>query len=316
MGEVSSGELVLILINPKAGRRGVGEQVQRVVQRLRKRGFAVEVSEELGAICQEANRQHRRGKLRALVGVGGDGTAAELVNRTVPGLPLSLYPAGTSNLLAHYLGFTASPERLCQAISVGALRKLDAGLASGRIFHTMASCGFDAEVVEQVHRRRGQFSGGHLTYWSYVKPILQTIGRYPYPPIRVEWGRQSDGSGPPSPSTPMAMLTARWVFVFNLPRYGWGLPIASWANPIDGLLDLCTYRRGRLLPSLVYLLTTQIGYHPRLSDCTIAQATRLWITSDRPVAYQLDGDPGGHLPLEIQIVPNRLTFMVPTCGRQ
>jgi diacylglycerol kinase (ATP) len=35
------------------------------------------------------------------------------------------------------------------------------------------------------------------------------------------------------------------------------------------------------------------------------------IESDVPVPYQLDGDPGGYLPLEIEVLPNRLTLIVP-----
>ena len=30
-----------------------------------------------------------------------------------------------------------------------------------------------------------------------------------------------------------------------------------------------------------------------------------------PVAYNLDGDHGGYLPVDIEIVPNRLTLMAP-----
>jgi diacylglycerol kinase (ATP) len=39
---------------------------------------------------------------------------------------------------------------------------------------------------------------------------------------------------------------------------------------------------------------------------------RVRITADVPVMYQLDGDPGGFLPLDIEILPQRLTMLVPT----
>ena len=39
--------------------------------------------------------------------------------------------------------------------------------------------------------------------------------------------------------------------------------------------------------------------------------TRVRIESDEPVAYQLDGDPGGMLPLDVEVVPHRLTLVVP-----
>ena len=171
----------------------------------------------------------------------------------------------------------------------------------------MASCGFDADVVYQVHRRRHQASGGHLTRWSYVKPILDAIRSYQYPEIRVYWDRTNGVPGEENSGS----LSARWVFASNVPPYGWGMPLAPWADGTDGALDLCTFDGGSLRNGLRYLAAAQFGWHRRLSDCTVARATRLRINSDRPVMYQLDGDPGGWLPLEIEALPGRLTLVVP-----
>jgi diacylglycerol kinase family enzyme len=91
------------------------------------------------------------------------------------------------------------------------------------------------------------------------------------------------------------------VFAFNLPLYGWGLPLASWADGSDGLLDVCAFRGGFFWNGMRYLVAAQCGWHPRLGDCSIARATRLRITAEEPVPYQLDGDPGGWLPLEIEV---------------
>ena len=46
-------------------------------------------------------------------------------------------------------------------------------------------------------------------------------------------------------------------------------------------------------------------------DCKTCMASRLRIESDEPVPYQLDGDPGGMLPLDIEIIPQRLTLVAP-----
>jgi diacylglycerol kinase family enzyme len=35
------------------------------------------------------------------------------------------------------------------------------------------------------------------------------------------------------------------------------------------------------------------------------------VDSEEEVPYQLDGDPGGVLPLEIEALPGRLTLVVP-----
>ena len=37
--------------------------------------------------------------------------------------------------------------------------------------------------------------------------------------------------------------------------------------------------------------------------------TSILIESDESVPYQLDGDPGGELPVRIRVLPGRLTFV-------
>ncbi len=70
--------------------------------------------------------------------------------------------------------------------------------------------------------------------------------------------------------------------------------------------------RARAVENLAYVVAAaQGGWLRRLCDCEIGRATRLRIAAEQPVAYQLDGDPGGWLPLEMQVLPRRLTFVVP-----
>jgi diacylglycerol kinase family enzyme len=41
------------------------------------------------------------------------------------------------------------------------------------------------------------------------------------------------------------------------------------------------------------------------------QVRRIRIDSDAEVPFQLDGDPGGTLPVEIEVLPQRLNMIVP-----
>jgi diacylglycerol kinase family enzyme len=297
---------VVILINPKAGRESAHPLAEQLAERLRREGIVAELFTDLAEATSQANRWHAEGRLRALIGAGGDGTMAELVNRTTEGVPLTLIPAGTSNLLAKYFHFGKTLNSLCRTVTEGVTARIDAGRANGRIFLLVAGCGFDAAVVQRVHAQRN----GHIRLSTYFKPILEMIWCYDYPEIRIHW---DDGLAAPSE------WSARWMFVFNLPCYGvlnWpyrrgGLQITPRAVGSDGWLDMCSLRRGHLLPSLGYLAAILLGQHPRLADCTLQRIRRLRMTSDVPVPYQLDGDPGGFLPLDIEVAPSRVTLVVP-----
>ena len=248
---------VAILVNPKAGPKAAAKPcADRLAERLQKEGFKTEMFTDLGEATAQANRWHAEGCLRTLVGAGGDGTAAELANRTAEGVPLTLLPAGNSNLLARYFRLCTDPDFLCRTIVDGLAARIDAGLANGRIFLLMAGCGFDADVVRRVHERRT----GHISRRTYFKHVVQAICSYEYPEIRVHW-EEEDEAVPP--------LSARWMFVFNLPCYGGGFRIAPQADGSDGLLDLCTLRRGRLWPGLWYAAAVLAGAAPtsdRLDD--------------------------------------------------
>ena len=295
---------VLVLANPKAGSRPGMHRAERLVELLRQRGVQSDLLTDLAEATRLANQWHCDGCLRALVGVGGDGTAAELVNRTMPGVPITMLPAGNENLLARHLRLPSDPAVCCDLIAGGAVARLDAGAASGRIFLLMIGCGFDAEVVRRVHGQRT----GHIGRATYVKPILDSLRTYGYPELHIEW----DEEGAVAADRPRH---ARWLFAFNLPCYGGGLRIAPQADGADGLLDVCTLRRGGVPSSLWYAANVILRRHRGLVDFAACRTRRLRVTSDAEVPYQLDGDPGGVLPVEIETLPGRLTLIVPreTC---
>ena len=292
---------VLILMNPKAGAQDSRLRVERLAEILQARGFSPEIFTDLQAVAQKAVQLHTAGDLRALVGVGGDGTAAELVNRTPAGLPLTLLPSGNENLLARHLRLDPAPEKLAETIAQGKILRLDAGRAGARIFLLMAGCGIDAEVVRLVHQRRT----GHIRSRDYLKPFWEVLRAYDYPELRVYCDEMADVGELP------VELSLRWLAVFNLPCYGGGLQFAPHAEGGDAQVELCGIRRGSLTRFLTLAAAVYLRQHRRLGDWMTRKIHRVRIESDVPVPYQLDGDPGGFLPLEIEVLPNRLTLIVP-----
>lgn len=297
-----TADQVVISVNPRAGAASSQVRVTQLTAALGAVGLRTQVTTQLEAIQDIVGPLIEQGRLRALVGIGGDGTAAEMLNRTAPGTPLAILPAGTENLLARYLGLSADPLELAQTIRRGLLLRLDAGCANGRLFQLMVSCGFDAEVVRRLHGSRT----GHIRRWSYAKPILEAIRSYSYPELRVYCAQGSDEWQPCEP-----WGVARWAFAFNLPCYGGGLRLAPLAEGMDGELDVLTFRRGSLLHGLNYTASVFMGRHLRLADCQHTRTARMRIEADEPVPYQVDGDPGGMLPLELHVQPARLSVLVP-----
>lgn len=313
----AAGPKVIISVNPHAGRGTRHGQVQRLREILRQRGFDAEISTDLGEIAAAAAAAQLSGKLRAIVGAGGDGTVAELVNRCPVGVPITILPLGTENLLAKYLGIETCPSAVARVICDGLPVQLDAGKAScaaqpgdqagsfQRIFLLMASCGLDADVVHRLHHARR----GSISHWSYFKPILSSLRNYRYPELRVSCRCAPHVAGAPVVCPPSH--AARWMFVFNLPCYAWGLKFTPHASGVDGRLDLCSLRRGAIWHGLRYLAAVLGRQLDALSDCVTRQVAGVSIESDEPVPCQLDGDPAGYLPLKLEVLPRRLTLLAP-----
>jgi diacylglycerol kinase family enzyme len=177
---------------------------------------------------------------------------------------------------------------------------LDAGEANGQLFLAVASVGFDAEVVRLLSARRT----GHIDHTTWIRPILQALGGYQFPKIRV----RTEGNE--------KAIHTRWAFIFNVPRYALGLRFVAEGDCADGRLDLCCFRGGRWWNGLRYFVGVLFGWHRAWRDTHVEQVTQIFIESDEPVPYQLDGDPGGELPVTIRVLPGRLTFVgiSPTVG--
>lgn len=287
---------VLISVNPKAGSGARGGMVDALVESLRESWLNVEVLTDIQEVEAAAKAKAEQGRLRAVVAAGGDGTFRLIAQHTTLEIPLAILPLGTENLLSKYLETPANPADIAAVIVEGCSIQLDAGEANGRLFTIMASCGFDADVVRRLHGERR----GNINHLSYAKPILDSIRNYDYPLVRINY---ADGDERKN-------VEGRWVFIVNLPRYAGGLNLAPGASGSDGLLDVCTFKEGSLWNSLRYLGEVIFGQHELLEDFTRVEAAQMRVESESPVPFQLDGDPGGELPMTVRSLPGRLRVIV------
>ena len=292
-----TSEVVVISMNPNSGATDCRAIVEQLMACLSQQGFDVLLLTDIKDVIDVVG-QHFGGRLRCVVAAGGDGTISLLANQLPENTPLAILPLGTENLLAKYLGISPDPETTAAMIVAGSCRQLDVGRANGKLFLVMASCGFDADVVHRLHRQRK----GHIRHWSYAKPLFSSIRKYKYPKIRISIDSNNSSQVTTNPC---------WAFIFNVPRYAMNLPIAAEANPEDGVLDLCTFRGGSLFRGLFYLASVLLRRHKNWTNSQAFNFKKLTMESDQEVPYQLDGDPGGTLPLTVEVVKGGVTLIVP-----
>lgn len=295
-------ESVLIFANPIAG-RGRGK---RIAAELRRR---LSGRYDVHAFVQQADRvaDHELpdDDVRAAIVIGGDGTLRGVTQRLfdrygaerVP--PLLVVPLGTANLMRKHLSLNwrdaTLADQVADAIGQRRVVHLDAARANGRLFLLMAGVGIDAKVVHELDRLRS----GPIDITSYALPAALALQGYAYSPIEVE----IDGARVFGPAPGM-------VFVGNVPEYGTGFPVLPMARSDDGVLDVCVLPC-RSRADLAHLLLNAIsGEHVRGEGVVYTTAKRVRVTSDEDVPVQVDGEAFGHTPLEIEMIEQRIPFIV------
>jgi diacylglycerol kinase family enzyme len=292
-------------MNPRAGSRSRHDRVREIEQALASSGYGVRVSTDLDELAGLAKEEHRAGTLRAVVAVGGDGTASVVRNHVPLAVPLLPVPMGTENLLGRFIGQATEVADVCRTLEEGVVIGLDLGRAGSKHFLLMVSAGFDAEVVRVLHENRR----GNINRTAYVRPTLQAIRSYNFPQIEISWAQQQPAGVPQH---------CRWLFGFNLPLYALGLRIAPEAVATDGQLDLCLFQRGSIWSPLRYLWHVKWGRHLALEDVALARSTKFRLSgpTSSSIAYQIDGDFGGTLPVDIEVLPGELRLLVSAATAQ
>lgn len=289
---------VLIFTSPKAGTGQGHDRVLDLEAALRRAGVPVSLLNAPAALRQRTSDLDEAMQPGLIVAAGGDGTLALVAQHASPQTPIVPMPLGTENLLARQFGYTNDVKMVTKTILEGHDQQIDAGLANGRLFLVMATCGFDAEVVRAMHLTRR----GHITRWSYCGPILRAMRRYRFPELKVEI---------PDLAGAESFVLCRWAMLFNLPRYAASLGIEPEARETDGWLNLSAFTRGSLVGGFRYLAGIILGRHIGWSDVIRRPVVSCRITSSIPVAYQIDGDYAGKLPLNVAVLPGRIRLRLP-----
>ncbi len=290
---------ILIIANPVSGRGRGARVAEKTGNRLREWGDSVETlfTSKRGDAKDFAGRAADYDRI---VAVGGDGTVNEILN----GLPeksppLGQIPVGTANVLAKTFGLPRTPRPGADIIHAGVTRPVDVGVANGRRFLLMASVGFDAQVVHDFHAQRI----GAIRMHEYFTWSLRAIFNYQPPRFRVT----ADGQQLPD---------ASFVLAANLPCYGGPLAFTRTAVVDDGALDLLVYSAwGKL--NVVRLFAEAFAGDPCfMPGATHIRAKKIRIEADSPLPWQVDGDPGEAVPLEVEILPKAVTLIVPGDGER
>ncbi len=295
-----------LIHNPISGKPERHDALQRAIGELHAGGWKLDIrpTERKGHARELAEQAARAGYGEIII-VGGDGSIGQAADGIVAAgardVRLGVIPLGTGNVFARDVGLPF-PRRhgyhavveAARIIMAGHATAIDVGLANGRVFVCWAGCGIDAIVTDLVESRMA-FDKRRLPVATYAAALIRQLRRFRPAAMSVS---VDEGEA----------LGGRFYLTVasNIALYARYFRLARQARLNDGLLDLIVIDAEQA-PHFFFLVLKLLLLR-RLSDArvTVRQARRLRIETETPLPVHLDGDPAGHSPFTVEILPRRL----------
>ena len=121
----------------------------------------------------------------AVVVLGGDGAANEVLNGLPAGVRFGVLPGGGTSVLARALGLPRDPVAAAQRVTAGTTRRVSLGRVNGRRFGFAASVGLDAAAVREVDARGRARDGRRPGDVTFALTIVRLLPRYREPVLEV-----------------------------------------------------------------------------------------------------------------------------------
>jgi diacylglycerol kinase (ATP) len=311
-GDQEPHQRYFVIVNPVSG-RGNGEKFYAVIEkRLQEMGISFEMvrTQNPGHAVQLAEAASLDG-FGAVVAVGGDGTANEVLNGLVRArqngngrAAMGLIPIGRGNDFAFGVGVPNLLEDACQALTDGEREWIDVGCVrggdypTGRFFGNGVGIGFDAVVGFEALKLK-RLHG----FPSYIVAALKTIFLYyRAPTVRIECNGQE------------LVLPALMVSIMNGRRMGGGFFMAPDGQSDDGLFDICLAQQ--VSRPAIFLLIPRFMQGSQAGHPAIQM-----LRTDRVTVSALQGTLPAHADgetlcyagerLELSVFPRMLEVFVP-----
>ena len=290
-----------IIVNPTAG-KGKGRLAAKAIDEIltaHGKDFEIFHTKEAGHGIELAQNCREDG-WSAVIAVGGDGTAGEVLNGVMQAeegkrCHFGFIPIGTGNDFARSLKIPLNMEEAIKVLVKPGEKVMDIGREREGFFSIITGLGFPAEVMARANDYRGPLRGSSIITWCVLKTIKELQAE------AMEF--TLDGK--------TLEITAKAVFVLNTPFTGGGLQIVPHAVIDDGYLDIAVMGDISKLSLAVTLPKAYQGKHVNHPAFSFYKGKKVSFKTERPLRKLFDGNVFGQSPLEAEILPKALSVLVP-----
>lgn len=285
---------ILIIYNPNAGQKKA-KLFRQVVHILKAFGAEIAVIEtQYAGHAQIIAKEYRKGPYDIICAAGGDGTLNEVLNGLQPSaLAVGIIPLGTANVMAKELNIQETPETISATLLSDVQKGCWLGKQEERYFSLMVSVGTDAKTINDVNLALKKLVGKSAYVLSFLKQILF------YRPVAYEVMIDD------------VPYHAGAVIITKGKYYGGKFICAPKADLSQKEFHVVLMTEKDRWAALTNAVKMVLNWIPQDKSVQIVVGKTITIRSDCPASYQIDGDPGGRLPLTLSLSDTPVSIL---CG--
>ncbi|WP_164995864.1 diacylglycerol/lipid kinase family protein [Miniphocaeibacter massiliensis] len=283
---------IKIIYNPTSGSQGNKKTIDNISCKLLDKGYLIQKVYTTGqnSAYEETIKADKDG-FDIVIACGGDGTVNEVVNGLVKvksNMKLGIFPLGTVNDFAYYLGLDTSSKTLTELIEEDEFINVDIGIAGEKNFINVAAGGLLANVGHETAKgSKAMF--GRLAYVAEGIRIIPDIITNDFNlKYKIDDKEYEDN-----------------VYLFliaNSSSIGGFKKAAPNASVSDGYLDCVIIKSLDKITDLAQVfLQVLSGGHINNDDVRYFHAKKIEMTSDSSIEVDVDGEYAGELPMEFKL---------------
>ncbi len=285
---------VLFVYNPEAGNGLIKNNLDEIIDKFqRKKLQVVPFRTEKKEALLDIFAQMDPAEYKKVVVAGGDGTINTVVSGMLKNnvdLPIAIFPSGTANDFAYYFDLPLDLKAMIKVATEENYTYADVGKVNDKYFVNVAAMGFLVDVSQKTDPNVKNTLG-------IVSYYLRGLGELPnLKPIPVKITSEAYS----------AEDNIYFMLVMNGRSAGGFKKIAPHASINDGKLDVVIFKEMPIIELMPMLVSVLTGNHSENRNVLTFSTDRLLVESDQHIGTDIDGETGSELPLDIQVLHNRI----------
>lgn len=288
----------LLLYNPRSGTRSFIDQLDYIISRFQTEGIQIiPYRMENMSLLDDFLKSQDFSKIDRVLISGGDGTVHQVVNammRQNIKCRIGIFPSGTANDFAQYLGIPKDIEGMTDVALSGKVLKCDLGKANSQYFINVASFGNLVDISQRVNEQAKNVLGV-LAY--YIKGIEEI------PKLKSFHAKVIADD----------IIIDQDIFfalVMNGRSAGGFRKLAPFSDVSDGLFDVLIFKQCPVFEIMPLLIQVWNGEHPKSDYIQYVQAKNVKVLCNESITSDLDGETGPMLPLDIEMLHGAIDVFV------